>query len=252
MNSNDEDDIKKKKRKDENKDEDDFSFPFDMWGSSGDFNIDEIMEKFLPYFKGSSFGKIMDEIMKNLMKNIEKGMDSGSFEDLFKNPYVFGFNVGVGPDGKPTFGKFGNIKPTAYGDIETTDVREPLIDVFQEGDKIRVIATTKFLEKYPDKSIPILEDGLFVTGPLAIILTFFEVNNFPAIGILPYAESSRVDPLAASQAINKINELTSLNINPNKSIQDAELIEQNLEEVITQTKDQQIDEKEQGSRRLYI
>jgi uncharacterized protein len=121
-----------------------------------------------------------------------------------------------------------------------------------DNDKIRVIATSKFLERYPNKNMPILEDGLFVTGPLAIILTFFEINNFPAIGILPYAESSRVDPLAASQAINMINELTTLNINPNKLIQDAELIEQNIEEVITQTKDQQIEEKEQGTRRLYI
>jgi len=121
-----------------------------------------------------------------------------------------------------------------------------------DGDKIRIIATSAFLDKYQNESLPILEDGLFVTGPLALILTFYEINNFPAIGLLPYAESSRVDPLAASQAIMKINELTSLNVNTTKLIQDAELIEQNLEEVITQTKDQQIDEKEQGSRRLYI
>ncbi|MHA1124459.1 MAG: proteasome assembly chaperone family protein [Candidatus Heimdallarchaeota archaeon] len=121
-----------------------------------------------------------------------------------------------------------------------------------EGDKIRVIATTTFLEKYKNESLPILEDGLFVTGPLALLLTFYEINDFPAIGLLPYAESSRVDPLAASQAIMKINQLTSLDINTTKLIQDAELIEQNLEEVITQTKDQQIDDKEQGSRRLYI
>ncbi len=121
-----------------------------------------------------------------------------------------------------------------------------------DGDKIRVIATSAFLEKYQDESLPILEDGLFVTGPLALMLTFYEINDFPAIGLLPYAESSRVDPLAASQAIKKINELTSLDIETTKLIQDAELIEQNLEEVITQTKDQQIDEKEQGSRRLYI
>ena len=121
-----------------------------------------------------------------------------------------------------------------------------------EGDKIRVIATSAFLKKYQSESLPILEDGLFVTGPLALILTFFEINDFPAIGLLPYAESSRVDPLAASQAIKKINELTSLDVNTTKLIQDAKLIEQNLEEVINQTKDQQIEDKEQGSRRLYI
>jgi HSP20 family protein len=144
----DDDNNKKKKKKPEDDIEDDFSFPFDISKISGDFgNIDEIMEKFLPYFKGSSFGKIMDELMKNLMKNIEEGMDSGSLEDMMNNPYVFGFNIGVGSDGKPTFGQFGNIKPKAYGDIETTDVREPLIDVFKEGDKVRVIAEVPGINK---------------------------------------------------------------------------------------------------------
>ncbi|MCK4973447.1 MAG: Hsp20/alpha crystallin family protein [Candidatus Heimdallarchaeota archaeon] len=150
MNSYDDDNNKKKnkKKKPEDDIDDDFEFPFDLSKISGGFsNIDEIMEKFLPYFKGSSFGKIMDELMKNLMKNIEEGMDSGSLEDMMNNPYVFGFNIGVGPDGKPSFGQFGNIKPKAYGDIEATDVREPLIDVFKEEDKVRVIAEVPGINK---------------------------------------------------------------------------------------------------------
>ncbi len=150
MNSYDDSNNKKKKKKKKPEDDidDDFEFPFDLSKISGDFsNIDEIMEKFLPYFKGSSFGKVMDELMKTLMKNIEEGMDSGSLEDMMNNPYVFGFNIGVGPDGKPSFGQFGNIKPKAYGDIEATDVREPLIDVFKEGDKVRVIAEVPGINK---------------------------------------------------------------------------------------------------------
>ncbi|MCK5142045.1 MAG: Hsp20/alpha crystallin family protein, partial [Candidatus Heimdallarchaeota archaeon] len=67
--------------------------------------------------------------------------------DMMNNPYVFGFNIGVGPDGKPSFGQFGNIKPKAYGDIEATDVREPLIDVFKEEDKVRVIAEVPGINK---------------------------------------------------------------------------------------------------------
>jgi len=146
--NNDSNKKKKKKKKPEDDIDDDFEFPFDLSKISGDFsNIDEIMEKFLPYFKGSSFGKIMDELMKNLMKNIEAGIDSDSLKDMMNNPYVFGFNIGVGPDGRPSFGQFGNIKSKAYGDIEATDVRKPLIDVFKEGDKVRVIAEVPGINK---------------------------------------------------------------------------------------------------------
>lgn len=120
-----------------------------------------------------------------------------------------------------------------------------------EDDKIRFVATTPFLEN-TKHNIPLLEDGLFVTGPLALILAYYEINNFPAIALLPYAESSRADPSAAAVAVNKVNEITNLNIDTTKLIQDAELIEQNLQEIITQTKEQSVEEKEHGTKQLFI
>ncbi|MFW9922237.1 MAG: proteasome assembly chaperone family protein [Candidatus Thorarchaeota archaeon] len=121
----------------------------------------------------------------------------------------------------------------------------------KEGDDIRVLATTNYLERNKDTKL-ILEEGLFVTGPLALLLTYYEINDFPAIALLPYAESSRTDPLAAANAIKIINELTSLHIETKRLIQDAEVIEKNLQDIITQTKDQNIEEKEHGTKRLYI
>ena len=140
---------KKKKKRYEDDNDDEFTFPFDDFkGISGEFNFDEIMKFFQPLFSGSSsFGKVLDELMRNLKKNIEEGMENGSLDEILKNPYVFGFNIGMGPDGKPRFGNFGNVKKTAYGDVETTDVREPLIDVFKEGDKVRVIAEVPGINK---------------------------------------------------------------------------------------------------------
>jgi uncharacterized protein len=120
-----------------------------------------------------------------------------------------------------------------------------------ENDSLRVIATSSFLNENPT-NYPILEDGLFVTGPLALILTYFEVNNFPTIALLPYAESTRADPLAASKAIEIINEIANINVDVEKLIQDAENIEKNLQDVLVQTKDQEIDDKEQGNRQLFI
>jgi HSP20 family protein len=143
---NDDDDKKKKKKTFPDDFPDDFSAPFDFFSSWEDFNMEEIMERIIPYFKGSSFGKMIDEMMKNLMKNLEN-VDSSEFEDLFKNPFVYGFKIGVGPDGKPNFGQFGNLKPKEYGDIETSDVREPLIDVFKEDKCVRIIAEVPGVNK---------------------------------------------------------------------------------------------------------
>ena len=120
------------------------------------------------------------------------------------------------------------------------------------NDKIRIIATTTYQEKF-ETTLPFLEDGLFVTGPIALMLTFYEVEKFPAIALLPYAESSRADPLAAAVAIKEINRLTNLGISVEKLIHDAEKIEQDLSEIIIQTKEQQeIETKDQGNKRLYI
>jgi len=121
----------------------------------------------------------------------------------------------------------------------------------EEEEKIRVVATTAYL-KNNDSDLPLLEEGLFVTGPIALMLAYYEVNDFPAIALLPYAESSRADPLAASVAVNLVNKVTNLNIDINKLVQDAELIERNLQEVITQTKSQDVDDKEQGAKQLFI
>ncbi|MCE7741780.1 MAG: Hsp20/alpha crystallin family protein [Candidatus Heimdallarchaeota archaeon] len=141
---NPEDDDKKKKK---NLSDDDFN-PFDFFEGFGEFDMNKIMENFAPYFKGSSFGKMIDEMIKNLMKNIEEGgVDSDSLTDMINNNFVYGFNIGLDPEGKPSFRQFGNLKPKGYGDLETSDVREPLIDVFKEDNQVRVIAEVPGINK---------------------------------------------------------------------------------------------------------
>jgi uncharacterized protein len=120
-----------------------------------------------------------------------------------------------------------------------------------DTDKIRIVKTSKIGDN-EKIDLPILEDGLFVTGPLALMLTYCEIKKVPAIALLPYAESSRADPLAAANAIESINYLLKTNIDTKKLIQDAEVIEKNLQEVISQTKEQNVEEKEHGAKRLYI
>ena len=139
------DDDKKKKKKDWSEDE--FN-PFDFFEGFGEFDMNKFMENFAPYFQGSSFGKMIDEMIKSLMKNLEEGgFDSGSLTDMINNNFVYGFNIGLDPDGKPSFRQFGNLKPKGYGDLETSDVREPLIDVFKEDEQVRVIAEVPGINK---------------------------------------------------------------------------------------------------------
>ena len=53
---------------------------------------------------------------------------------------IYGFSVKMGIGGQPTVEQFGNIKKTDKGSVEVAEVREPIVDVFDEGDYLRVIA----------------------------------------------------------------------------------------------------------------
>src|SRR3972149_3277773 len=52
---------------------------------------------------------------------------------------VYGLSIKMGLGGAPTVEHFGNIRATPRGP-EVSEVREPLVDVFDEGDHILVIA----------------------------------------------------------------------------------------------------------------
>jgi len=43
-------------------------------------------------------------------------------------PYYYGYQVTVGPDGRPRIREFGNVKPAAKGLVEQSGVRQPLVD----------------------------------------------------------------------------------------------------------------------------
>lgn len=52
---------------------------------------------------------------------------------------VWGFNVRVGLGGTPQVRSFGNIRPSEAGP-EVMEVREPLVDVFEEQDEVVLVA----------------------------------------------------------------------------------------------------------------
>jgi HSP20 family protein len=65
-------------------------------------------------------------------------------------PFVYGYSVKIGPDGKPKIREFGNIKPeTRLGKpkIDIKEKREPLVDLIKTKDEVKVLAELPGVEK---------------------------------------------------------------------------------------------------------
>lgn len=105
-----------------------------------------------------------------------------------------------------------------------------------EDDKIRCAPTSRFLKGH-EIDIPVLERGLFVVGPLATMLTRYEMRDFPAVALLPYANPVRPDPLAASVAVEHINKLLKLSIDVSQLVKDAQKIEAEIQEIVRRRKE---------------
>lgn len=84
--------------------------------------------------------KEFEEMEKEFFKNAAKG-EAKTF-----GPYVYGFSVTMGPDGKPIVEEFGNVRRLGSKPV-LSEEREPLVDVIEKGDEIRVIAEVPGVDK---------------------------------------------------------------------------------------------------------
>jgi HSP20 family protein len=87
----------------------------------------------------------IEEMMDRMMSEMNEGtlFDSEAFEEMLRDPkgtspFVFGFSMRAGPDGKPIIQRFGN--PPMDEGVESTPSLEPLVDVVEENDEIIVVA----------------------------------------------------------------------------------------------------------------
>ena len=116
--------------------------------------------------RSSIFGDIdrMIEEMEKEMAEAFKGMENKMPEDMYRErrlpdgsvrreygPFVYGYSVKIGPDGKPTIREFGNMKPGLTGEdgapLNLTERREPLVDVIEDGETVKVLAELPGVEK---------------------------------------------------------------------------------------------------------
>ena len=106
---------------------------------------------------------------------------------------------------------------------------------FRSGDeKLRWIATSSYARALEE---PRMDKGLYVVGPLALLLLYAEIYGYPALAILPYAEAARPDPRAAAVAIEELNKLYGLSIGTEELLEEAKKIE---EMIATLEKQQQL------------
>ncbi|ABL87715.1 heat shock protein Hsp20 [Pyrobaculum islandicum DSM 4184] len=77
--------------------------------------------------------------------------------------YYYGFEITVGPDGRPVVREFGNVRRRPDVErIEVVDEIDPLTDIVEEDDKIKVVVDMPGVEK-EDIKLYISEDGKTLT-----------------------------------------------------------------------------------------
>jgi HSP20 family protein len=114
-----------------------------------------------PFFRGWNFTdvdavfremeKMMQEAFKDFSSQVpkdyvkERKLPDGSTAREF-GPFVYGYSMKIGPDGKPEVQEFGNVKPSLRGP-KVKEEREPLVDVIQTDGEVHVVAELPGVEK---------------------------------------------------------------------------------------------------------
>ena len=121
------------------------------WDDRDDDEARKRLRRWFGDFLPDDVFRQLEEMMNRMMNEMNEGtlFDNKAFEDMLKNPgstnpFVFGFSIKVGPDGKPIIQRFGN--PPLDEGAEAPSL-EPLVDVVEEGDEIIVVAEVPGVEK---------------------------------------------------------------------------------------------------------
>ena len=130
---------------------------------SWDEDMDRWMRRWrnMPFFRGfEEMDRMFDEMFREMLKDVPKDLYTerrlpGGGIIRQAGPFVYGYSMTIGPDGKPVIREFGNVKsskrPTPFGfgrpSLELKEEREPLVDVLPENGTIRIIAEVPGIEK---------------------------------------------------------------------------------------------------------
>ena len=115
--------------------------------------------------RGSFFGEFdrmmreMEKEMADIIREMEGNMPEKMMREIRNpdgsirreyGPFVYGYSVKIGPDGKPIIREFGNMKPGLESEempLSLQDKREPLVDVIEDDTSVKVVAELPGVEK---------------------------------------------------------------------------------------------------------
>lgn len=105
------------------------------------FSAAPFEEDFFDFFKDLE-GKFPKDLVK------EEKLPDGSVKKEY-GPFIYGYSVRIGPDGKPVVREFGNVKRkvSPVKPLEVKEAAEPLVDVITEENQIKVIAEVPGVDK---------------------------------------------------------------------------------------------------------
>jgi HSP20 family protein len=96
--------------------------------------------------------RMMDEELKDFTEKVPKEYikerklpDGSTVKEL--GPFVHGYSMKIGPDGKPEIQEFGNIKKSLKGTPQVKEEREPLVDIVDTDKEIHVVVELPGVEK---------------------------------------------------------------------------------------------------------
>ncbi len=109
----------------------------------------------------SEFERLMEDLEREMAETIRQ-MEEKNPEEMLREtrhpdgsvrrqyrPFVYGYSIKIGPDGKPIVREFGNMKPGIEEEQPWSlyDRREPLVDVIEDDESIKVLAELPGVEK---------------------------------------------------------------------------------------------------------
>jgi HSP20 family protein len=111
--------------------------------------------------------KMMDEELKSFTEKVPKEYvkerklpDGSTIKEM--GPFVYGYSMKIGSDGKPEIQEFGNIKKGLKGTPQVKEEREPLVDIVETNEDIHVVAELPGVEK-TDIKLHGTEDSLTIS-----------------------------------------------------------------------------------------
>ena len=114
----------------------------------------DALRKWLGEFLPESMFREIEDMMDRMMEQMRDGtlFDPSEMEKFIKdpkgtNPFVFGFSMKQGPDGKPMLQRFGNTSTPDDEGSKMTPHLEPLVDVIEEDDEVIVVAELPGVDK---------------------------------------------------------------------------------------------------------